>query len=71
MFNRRTVKDSILLKVFVAAGSLFLITTIIPGLLSANNDLAVFLGTIIVLALIVSGIIYRKVILKWFGVALN
>jgi hypothetical protein len=56
----------IFIKVAIVVGALFLITTILPALLSASNDIAVFIGTIIVIALIVAGFMYHQPIIDFF-----
>ena len=55
-------------KVITIIISLYIVTSIIPKLLSARNDFAVVLGIVAILTLIVCAIKFYKQIINWLTI---
>lgn len=59
-------KEKICIRILISVLSVFLLTSIVPALLSASSDLAVCTGVVIIVGIIVCSYLYGEKIINWF-----
>lgn len=60
------MKQKVLIKTGIVLGLLFLVSTIIPELLNAPSDIAVYTGTVLVIAGVICCYVYFDKIISFF-----